>query len=69
MIAGEGIPAYFWEQSRQEGEELYDVGARNAASEDENFSYRNAWLAKIDDKITGMLLAYRLLEPSHPAAL
>lgn len=60
LIAGDGIPAYFWEQSRKDGEELLDVGARNAASETDNFSYRNTWLAMIDDDIAGMLLAYKL---------
>ncbi len=60
MMAGEGIPAYFWEQSAQEGEDLIDVGARNAASEDDNYSYRNVHLARIDDEIAGMILAYRL---------
>ncbi len=60
MIAGEGIPEYFWEESRRQGETQYDVGARNAASEHENFSYRNTWLARLDGEVAGMLLAYRL---------
>lgn len=62
MMAGEGIPAYFWEQSKQPGEDIFTVGARNAASEEANFSYRNVHLATIDDVIAGMLLAYRLPE-------
>lgn len=62
LIAGEGIPAFFWEQSKEDGEELLDVGARNAASEHANFSYRNAHCALIDNAISGMLLAYRLPE-------
>ena len=60
LIAGEGIPAYFWEQSRQAGQTIEDVGARSAASETANFSYRNVHLAVIDEIIAGMLLAYRL---------
>jgi ribosomal protein S18 acetylase RimI-like enzyme len=60
MMAGEGIPGFFWEQARQAGEDVFDVGARNAASETANFSYRNAHVALIDDEIAGMLLAYRL---------
>jgi ribosomal protein S18 acetylase RimI-like enzyme len=60
LIAGEGIPAFFWEQSRQEGQTIEDVGAINAASEQANFSYRNAHLALVDDAVAGLLLAYRL---------
>ena len=59
-MAGEGIPAYFWEQSKRPGQDVLDVGAEKAASEAENFSYRNMHLAVIDGKIAGMLLAYRL---------
>ncbi len=62
MMAGEGIPAFFWEQSRQGDESIEAVGARNAASETENFSYRNAWLGLLDGDIAGLLLAYRLPE-------
>lgn len=65
MIAGEGIPAYFWAKSQQRGEDICDVGARSASSETENFSYRNAWLACLDDQTAGMLLAYRLPDAAH----
>lgn len=60
LMAGEGIPAFFWEQSQQPGEDILDVGARNAQSETDNFSYRNVQLALVNDAIAGMLLAYRL---------
>lgn len=60
LIAGEGIPAYFWEQSRKPGQALVEVGALNAASEQANFSWRNAHLALLENRIAGMLLAYRL---------
>ncbi|MGD8568876.1 MAG: GNAT family N-acetyltransferase [Gammaproteobacteria bacterium] len=69
LIAGEGIPAYFWKQSRKNGEDIIDVGARNAASESENFSYRNTRLAIIDGNIAGMLLAYRLPNAEHTETL
>jgi ribosomal protein S18 acetylase RimI-like enzyme len=62
MLAGEGIPAFFWESSRQPGEDILDVGAGRAASETENFSYRNMHVAEIDGRVAGMLLAYRLPE-------
>ncbi|MDX2456984.1 MAG: N-acetyltransferase [Gammaproteobacteria bacterium] len=60
LMAGEGIPAYFWEQSRKAGQSLLEVGALNAASDTENFSWCNTHLALIDNVIAGMLLAYRL---------
>lgn len=60
FMAGEGIPAFFWEQSRQPGQDILDVGAARAASESDNFSYRNMHLAVIDGNVAGMLLAYRL---------
>jgi len=65
LIAGEGIPAFFWEQGRMGNENIMDVGARNAAAETENFSYRNALLAIVDGAIAGMLLGYRLPGPEH----
>jgi ribosomal protein S18 acetylase RimI-like enzyme len=60
LMAGEGIPAYFWAQAAEPGENIFDIGARNAAKEDENFSYRNVQVAEIDGKVAGMMLAYRL---------
>lgn len=65
LMAGEGIPAYFWEQSRKPGQDIEDVGAQNAASDAENFSYRNAHLAIVDNAVAGMLLAYRLADAEH----
>lgn len=67
LMAGEGIPAFFWAQSQGPGESLLAVGARNAQSETENFSYRNVQLAQGEEGIAGMLLAYRL--PSAEAAV
>lgn len=66
LMAGEGIPAVFWAQSQRPGEDIVAVGARNALSENENFSYRNVLLALLEGEIAGMMLAYRL--PSAEAA-
>jgi len=65
LMAGEGIPAYFWEQSRQPGQEIEDVGTQNAASDTENFSWRNVHLAVNGNAVAGMLLAYRLPDAEH----
>ena len=69
LMAGEGIPAWFWEQSRQGGQPIEDVGARNAASDSENFSYRNAYLALEGEDVAGMILAYRLPGTDHVESL
>ena len=60
LIAGEGFPAYFWGLSAKEGQDILEIGASNAASETENFSYRNTVVAEKDGEIIAMLLAYRL---------
>jgi ribosomal protein S18 acetylase RimI-like enzyme len=65
MMAGEGIPAYFWEASRQPGQDILAAGAALAASETDNFSYRNMHMAQLNGRVAGMLLAYRLPEAQN----
>ena len=60
LLAGEGIPAWFWRQEAAPGEALIEVGARRAARDQGNFSYRNAKVARARGTIAGMLLGYRL---------
>lgn len=60
LIAGEGIPAYFWRESNEKDQDIVRTGAGNATSETDNFSYRNVHLAVVDGEVAGMLLAYRL---------
>lgn len=60
LIAGEGIPAWFWKQSAGNGQTIEQVGAEKLHSEQDNFSYRNVQVAVIDNQIAGMMLAYRL---------
>jgi len=60
LIAGEGIPAWFWKQSAAEAQNIEDAGAAKLLSETDNFSYRNVHVAVIDGKVAGMILAYRL---------
>jgi len=60
LIAGEGIPAYFWEHAKEDNQDIIEVGAQSAASETENFSYKNVHLALVDGEVAGMLLSYRL---------
>jgi ribosomal protein S18 acetylase RimI-like enzyme len=60
LIAGEGIPAWFWQQSAGNGQDIEQVGATKLLSEQGNFSYRNVQVAVIDNHVAGMMLAYRL---------
>ncbi|MCP5418963.1 MAG: GNAT family N-acetyltransferase [Gammaproteobacteria bacterium] len=60
LIAGDGIPAYFWGKSQNKDQDIISVDASNASSETENFSYRNAHLAIVENAVAGILLAYRL---------
>ena len=60
LMAGEGIPGHFWADSQRPGQGLAEAGAEILRAEDANFSYRNAHIARVDDEIAGMLLAYRL---------
>ena len=60
LIAGEGIPGWFWAQSATGSQNIEDVGAAKLLSETDNFSYRNVHVAETDDDIAGMILAYRL---------
>lgn len=60
QMAGHGIPGHFWTEWQETGETVIQAGARKAACETTNFSYRNAHLAWIDNEAAGMLMAYRL---------
>ena len=60
QLAGHNIPGHFWDEWRQPGDSIVEAGARKAASEKTNFSYRNTQLAWIDGQIAGMLLGYRM---------
>jgi ribosomal protein S18 acetylase RimI-like enzyme len=59
-MAGEELPQSLWRQMTEEGQEALDVGAARAAREEGSFSYRNAWVAEINEQIAGMILAYLL---------
>jgi ribosomal protein S18 acetylase RimI-like enzyme len=65
LIAGEGIPAWFWKQSAAEAQNVEDAGAARLLSETDNFSYRNVHVAVIDGKVAGMILAYCLPDEDY----
>lgn len=59
-IAGEGIPEYLWSQMAQGHERPIEVGARRVASEEGDYSYRNATVAERGGQVVAMVLAYTL---------
>lgn len=63
-VAGEGIPLALWSGDAPGAGDPLDVGARKAARDDANFSYANAQVAVVGDRVAGMALAYRLDEPT-----
>jgi ribosomal protein S18 acetylase RimI-like enzyme len=58
-IAGHGMPAWVWSQSREKNQSLIEVGRFRAMREKGGFSYRNAHMLESDGEIAGMLLGYR----------
>ncbi len=60
LLAGDGIPAYFWNQIKQENETVIDTGARKVMAGDNNFSYKNAHVAFYGENVAGLMLGYPL---------
>ena len=65
-IAGHGMPAWVWSQSRAKGQSVIEVGRARAMREEGGFSYRNAHILEADGEIAGMLLGYRQPETMEP---
>lgn len=63
-IAGEGIATWLWSRQAKEGQDPLFVGTERAARPDATFSYRNAVLAERGGQVAGMMLGYRLEEPT-----
>ncbi len=68
-LAGEGIPAYLWEQMAASDEDPMAIGARRVARTEGGFSYTNAYVASCGDAIAGMLLGYKLPDPHDPGPM
>lgn len=62
-LAGEGIPAYLWQQMAEPGQSAAEVGASRAAREAGGFSYRNASVIDVDGQVAAMLLGYQQDDP------
>ena len=65
-FAGEGLPVYLWEKSKEPGETVWDVGRRRACREEGAFSYRNATVAEVGGKVAALLVGYALPDAPEP---
>jgi ribosomal protein S18 acetylase RimI-like enzyme len=68
-LAGDGIPAFLWENMGDSGENPMAIGARRVARKEGGFSYLNAYVATCGGAIAGMLLGYKLSDPLDPGPL
>lgn len=61
-VASDGIACIEWqEQADAEGISALDVGARNYASDDGDYSYRNCWIARAESGASaGMILSFAI---------
>lgn len=66
-FAGEGLPVYLWEKSKESGETAWDVGRRRAGRDDGIFSYKNAIVVEMDRRVVASLVGYAL--PAEPAPI
>jgi ribosomal protein S18 acetylase RimI-like enzyme len=49
-----------------EGEDVWRFGEMRAAREEGSFSWRNAWIAEVDDRVAGSLIAYDIGSDPQP---
>jgi ribosomal protein S18 acetylase RimI-like enzyme len=57
-MAADDLPLHFWQRSVGPAGDPWAHGKERAARDSGNFSYRNAWMAEIDDEVAGCLLGY-----------
>lgn len=62
-LAGEGLPAYLWEQMAEGDTSPLAIGAQRAGREEGGFSYRHARVCIERGRVVGMIIAYRLPDP------
>lgn len=65
-MASEGLARRFWAEIAEPGEDVLAVGTRRAARDEGAFSWRNATIAKLDGRVAGGMVAYRLPDAPEP---
>ncbi|MBT5263753.1 MAG: GNAT family N-acetyltransferase [Rhodospirillaceae bacterium] len=67
--AGDGLPLHLWERMVEPGEGPWDVGRRRAQRDEGSFSYRNATVATIGDKVVACMIGSPLGDKAIPIDL
>ena len=62
-IAGEGMPASFWNELKSPGQSALEFGRERARRDEGGFSWRHATVAEIDGEIAASLVGYCLNDP------
>lgn len=57
-MAADDLPLHFWKKTVGTAGDALAYGRERAARPTGNFSYRNAWLAEVDDAVAACLLGY-----------
>ena len=65
--AGEGIPLYYWNKIKPADQDVWSFGASRAEREEGAFSYRNAIVATIEDKVVGCAIRYVIENAAAPS--
>lgn len=70
-MASHGLAAHFWATSaeRRPGVSLLEIGRERARRDEGDFSWRNAWIARLDGQPAGLLLGYALTSEMAEADL
>ncbi len=55
-----GLDLYGWSLSAEEGDDLYDVGAREIAEGDGTYSYKNIRVLETQGKIAALAMSFRV---------
>jgi len=69
VMAGEGLPLRVWEDMRENGESVMDVGYRRATRTKGSFSYRNADVALQGRDVISAIVSYPLPVNMQPGAV
>lgn len=66
-LASDGIACIEWQQEADAaGVDALDIGARNYASDEGDYSYRNCWIARNQaDEPVGMVLSFAITEANR----
>lgn len=65
-FAGDGLPRHLWGRMAKPGETAWDVGRMRARRDEGSFSWRNAVVAVIGNRVAACLIGYPLADEPEP---